>query len=150
MGQKLMSFVDDLSADGDKNIVFKMNTPTGLIELALSKPSSNVPFMMPARIAATPGSEQISEYIGSGPFKLVTEEWEPGTRVVYAKFDEYVPRSDPTSGFAGAKIAKVDRVEWTPNRDIQQAGNSLNAGEIDIIESLVPDLHPLVHDAGKA
>ncbi|MCP3970469.1 MAG: ABC transporter substrate-binding protein [Rhodobacteraceae bacterium] len=150
MGQKLMSFVDDLSADGDKNIVFKMNTPTGLIELALSKPSSNVPFMMPARIAATPGSEQISEYIGSGPFKLVTEEWEPGTRVVYAKFDEYVPRSDPTSGFAGAKIAKVDRVEWTPNRDIQQAVNSLNAGEIDIIESLVPDLHPLVHDAGKA
>ena len=27
MGQKLMSFVEDLSADGDKNIVFKMSIP---------------------------------------------------------------------------------------------------------------------------
>lgn len=150
MGQKLMQFVDDLSASGDKDIVFSMNTPTGLVELALSKPSSNVPFMMPARIAATPGSEQISEYIGSGPFKMKLDEWEPGVKVVYEKFDEYVPRSEPTSGFAGAKIAKVDRVEWTPNRDIQQAINALNAGEVDIIESVPPDLIPLIKDAGKA
>ena len=150
MGQKLMEFVDDLSADGDKNIVFKLNAPTGLIELALSKPSSNVPFMMPARIAATPGSEQISEYIGSGPYMMNMDEWEPGVKVVYEKFDDYVPRDEPASAFAGGKIAKVDRVVWTPNRDIQQAVNALNAGEVDIIESLPPDLHPLIHDAGKA
>lgn len=150
MGQKLMEFVNSLEADGDKNIVFNLNTPTGLIELALSKPSSNVPFMMPARIAATPGDEQISEYVGSGPFMFNNEAWEPGTKVVYDKFDAYVPRSEAPSAFAGAKVAKVDRVEWTPNRDIQQAVNSLNAGEIDIIESLPPDLHPLIHEAGKA
>ena len=65
MGQKMMTFVDSLDAADDKTMVFKLNTPTGLIELALAKPSSNVPFMMPARIAATPGSEQISEYVGS-------------------------------------------------------------------------------------
>ena len=35
------------------------------------------------------------------------------------KFDDYVPRSEPASAFAGAKEAKVDRVIWTPNRDIQ-------------------------------
>lgn len=147
MGQKLMQFVETLEADGDKNIVFKMNTPTGLVELALSKPSSNVPFMMPARVAATPSSEQISEYIGSGPFMLKADEWEPGVKIVYEKFAGYVPRSDATSGFAGAKVAKVDRVEWTPNRDIQQAVNALNAGEVDIIESLPPDLIPLLENA---
>ncbi len=150
MGQKLMSFTESLVADGDKNIVFKLSVPTGLVELALSKPSSNVPFMMPARIAATPGSEQIEEYIGSGPYKMNMEEWEPGVKVVYDKFDAYVPRSEPASGFAGGKIAKVDRVTWTPNRDIQQAINSLNAGEVDIIESVPADLIPLVKAGGEA
>lgn len=149
MGQKMMTFVDSLEAADDKTMVFTLNTPTGLVELALAKPSSNVPFMMPARIAATPGSEQISEYIGSGPFMMNMDEWEPGVRVVYEKFDGYVPRSEPTDGFSGAKVAKVDRVIWTPNRDIQSAINALNAGEIDIIESTPPDLLPLVEAGGE-
>ena len=150
MGQKMMTFVDSLEATDDKTMVFTLNAPTGLIELALAKPSSNVPFMMPARIAATPGDEQIAEYIGSGPFSFNNEEWEPGVKVVYEKFDDYVPRSEATNGFAGAKIAKVDRVIWTPNRDIQQAINALNAGEVDIIESTPPDLLPLVAEGGQA
>jgi peptide/nickel transport system substrate-binding protein len=150
MGQKMMTFVDGLEASDNKTIVFSLNSPTGLIELALAKPSSNVPFMMPARIAATPSSEQISEYIGSGPFMMNMDEWEPGVKVVYEKFDDYVPRSEPTDGLAGAKIAKVDRVIWTPNRDIQQAINALNAGEVDLIESVPPDVLPLVEDAGQA
>lgn len=150
MGQKMMGFVDTLEATGDSEITFSLNSPTGLVELALAKPSSNVPFIMPARIAATPGSEQISEYIGSGPFMLNVDEWEPGTKVVYEKFDDYVPRDEPSNGFAGGKIAKVDRVEWTPIRDMQQAVNALNAGEIDIIESVPADLLPLITDAGEA
>lgn len=150
MGQKMMQFVDSLEATDDKTMVFTLNTPTGLIELALAKPSSNVPFMMPARIAATPGSEQITEYIGSGPFMFNNDEWEPGTKVVYEKFDDYVPRSEPTNGLAGAKVAKVDRVEWTPIRDIQQAVNAITAGEVDIIESVPPDLLPILEQGGEA
>ena len=42
--------------------------------------------MMPARIAATlRADEQISEYIGSGPFMMNMDEWEPGVKVVYEK-----------------------------------------------------------------
>jgi peptide/nickel transport system substrate-binding protein len=149
MGQKMMTFVDSLEATDAKTMTFKLNAATSLIELALAKPSSNVPFMMPARIAATPGGEQIEEYIGSGPFMFNNEEWEPGTKVVYEKFDGYVPRSEPTDGFAGAKEAKVDRVEWTPIRDMQQAVNALIAGEIDLIESVPPDLLPILEKSGE-
>lgn len=144
MGQKMMSFVDSVEATDAKTITFKLNSPTGLVTLALAKPSSNVPFMMPARVAATPASEQISEFIGSGPFVFKQDEWEPGARVVYEKFDDYVPRSEPASSLAGGKIAKVDRVEWIPIRDQQQAVNALKAGEIDYIEGLPHDLLPLV------
>lgn len=146
MGQKMMSFVDSLEATDAKTITFKLNAPTGLVTLALAKPSSNVPFMMPARVAATPGSEQISDYTGSGPFVFRQDLWEPGTKIVYDKFDGYVPRSEPASGLAGGKIAKVDRVEWLPIRDQQQAVNALKAGEIDYIEAVSHDLLPLVKD----
>jgi len=147
MGQTMLGFVDSLTAVDAKTFEFKLNAPTGLVELALAKPSSNVPFIMPARVAATPGSEQISDYTGSGPFMFNADAWEPGTKVVYEKFDDYVPRSEPTDGFAGAKIVKVDRVEWTPIRDMQQGVNALIAGEIDIIESIPSDLLPLVEQS---
>ena len=149
MGQKMMAFVDSLEATDAKTVTFNLNTATGLVELALAKPSSNVPFIMPARIAATPGSEQITEYVGSGPYMFNNDEWEPGTKVVYEKFDDYVPRSEAPNGLAGGKEAKVDRVEWTPIRDMQQAVNALIAGEIDIIESVPPDLLPILEEAGQ-
>lgn len=146
MGQKMMSFVSSLEAVDAKTIKFTLNAPTGLVTLALAKPSSNVPFMMPERVAMTPASEQISDYTGSGPFVFRQDLWEPGTKIVYEKFDGYVPRSEPASGLAGGKIAKVDRVEWLPIRDQQQAVNALKAGEIDYIEAVSHDLLPLVKD----
>ena len=51
-----------------------LNEPTGLVVQALGKPSSNVPFIMPARIAATPPGEQITEYVGSGPYVFLKDE----------------------------------------------------------------------------
>ncbi len=144
MGQKLMSFIESLTAKDEKTIEIKLKSPTGLVTLALGKPSSNVPFMMPKRVAETPPSEQIKEFTGSGPFVFVEEEWKPGSKIVYKKFDKYVPRSEPASGLAGGKVAKVDRVEWIPIRDHQQAVNALIAGEVDYLESPPHDLHPLM------
>jgi peptide/nickel transport system substrate-binding protein len=53
-----------------------LKEPSGLVLEALAKPSSNVPFILPARVAATPPDEQIKETIGSGPFMFVKEEWQ--------------------------------------------------------------------------
>ena len=144
MGQKLMSFVKGMEVKDDKTFVISLKAPTGLVTLALGKPSSNVPFMMPKRVAETPSSEQIKDFTGSGPFVFVQEEWKPGSKIVYKKFDKYKPRSEPASGLAGGKVVHVDRVEWVPIRDHQQAVNALLAGEIDYIESPPHDLHPLM------
>ena len=66
---------------------------------------------MPARIAATSENEPIKDTIGSGPFKFVKDEWQPGNRVVYVKNADYVPRNEKPSGAAGGKRPLVDRVE---------------------------------------
>ena len=90
--------------------------------------------MMPKRIAETPASEQISEYVGSGPFVFARDEWEPGNKAVFTRFEDYQPRSEPPSWAAGGKEAKVDRVEWVWIPDMQTAVNALINGEIDVIE----------------
>jgi peptide/nickel transport system substrate-binding protein len=142
-GQKLMTFVDGLTVKDDKTFIMKLKSPTGLVLLGLGKPSSNVPFMMPKRVAETDPNTQISDFTGSGPFVFKREEWKPGDKTVYVKFDKYKPRSEPASGFAGGKVVNVDRVEWRAISDHQQAINALLAGEIDFIEAPPHDLLPL-------
>ena len=142
-GQKLMTFVDGLEVKDAKTFVMKLKSPTGLVLLGLGKPSSNVPFMMPKRVAETDPNTQISDFTGSGPFVFKRDEWKPGDKTVYIRNDKYKPRSEPASGFAGGKIVKVDRVEWRAISDHQQAVNALLAGEIDFIEQPPHDLLPL-------
>lgn len=144
MGQKMMSFVAEMSATGDNSFQFKLNEPTGLIIQALGKPSSNVPFIMPARIAATPPGEQITEYVGSGPYVFLQDEWKPGDKAEFAKFEGYVPRDEPGDGLAGGKQVHVDKVVWKVIRDQQTKMNALSKGEIDVIESPAHDLLPLM------
>jgi peptide/nickel transport system substrate-binding protein len=146
MGQLMMSFVDSMKAIDDKTFELRLKEPYGLVLLSLAKPSSNVPFMMPKRIAETPASEQISEYIGSGPFVFEQDEWAPGNKAVFTRFEDYVPRDEPPSWAAGGKIAKVDRVEWLWIPDIQTAVNALLNGEIDYIESPPHDLLPILQE----
>jgi peptide/nickel transport system substrate-binding protein len=144
LGQKVMSFIDQMTPQGPKTFTIKLKEPTGLLIFALGKPSSNVPFMMPKRVADTDPNTQISDFTGSGPFVFKTDEWKPGDKAVYVKFDKYKPRSEPASGLAGGKVAKVDRVEWLAISDQQQAVNALLAGEIDYIEAPSHDLLPLL------
>jgi peptide/nickel transport system substrate-binding protein len=143
-GQKMMSFVTSIDVVDAKTFVMRLKEPTGLVLTALGKPSSNVPFMMPKRVAETDPNTQISDFTGSGPFVFKRVEWRPGDRTVYVKFDNYKPRAEPASGLAGGKAAKVDRVEWRAISDHQQAINALLAGEIDYIEEPKHDLFPIL------
>ncbi|MGE0723236.1 MAG: ABC transporter substrate-binding protein [Alphaproteobacteria bacterium] len=147
MGQTLMAFVAVMKADGASGFSIVLKEPYGLVLLSLAKPSSNVPFIMPKRIADTSASEQIKEYVGSGPFKFKTDEWKPGDKSVFVKNTDYVPRKEPASWASGGKVAKVDRVEWISMPDHQTAVNAITAGEVDILESPPHDLYPVLEQA---
>src|SRR6476469_8946366 len=142
MGQKLMDFTASLEATDAKTITLKLKEPYGLVLESLGKPSSLVPFMMPKRLAETPGDKAIPEQVGSGPFRFVQAEFQPGVRAVYEKNKDYVPRKEPASWTAGGKVVKVDRVEWITMPDAQTAVNSLQSGDIDFIENPPFDLLP--------
>jgi len=122
--------------------VLQLNQPFGLVLEALGKPSSNVLFIMPRRIADTPGDTQIKEIIGSGPHLFVPDQFRPGEKVVFLKNKNYQPRSDPPSGTAGGKHVYVDRVEWLIIRDPQTQLNAILNGEADLLEQPAFEQYP--------
>src|SRR3954471_22376938 len=144
MGQKLMDFTASLEASDAKTITLTLKEPYGLVLEAIAKPSSLVPFMMPKRLAETPHTQQIKEQVGSGPFKFVAAEFQPGVKAVYEKNQDYLPRKEAPSWTAGGKVVKVDRVEWITMPDPQTAVNALQSGDIDFLEITPFDLVPVL------
>jgi len=144
MGRALMSYTAALEAVDAKSFKLVLKQPVGFVIEALAKIDSNVPFMMPERIAKTDPNTQITEMIGSGPFRFVGSEWVPGSKVVYEKFTDYVPRREPASQAAGGKVVYVDRVEsiYIPDHGVAMA--ALASGELDLHESPATDLLAMV------
>src|SRR5215211_7080584 len=144
MGQKLMDFTASIEPIDAKTFALKLKEPYGLVLESIGKPSSYTPFMMPKRLAETPAGQQIKEQVGSGPFKFVQAEFQPGVKAVYEKNADYVPRTEPSSWTAGAKVVKVDRVEWITMADAQTAVNALQSGDIDFMENPSFDILPVL------
>ena len=137
MGSALFQFVQRMDSPAPDTFRIFLGEACGFMLEALGKPSSNVPFIMPKRIADTDPFKQIEEYVGSGPYIFKADEFKPGDKAVYLKNTKYVPRSEAPSGTTGGKRVYVDRVEWNlALRDTQAQVSALQKGEVDIIESL--------------
>src|SRR3954466_4584973 len=92
MGIQLMSFVERMDSPTPTSFRIFLREACGFVLEALGKPSSNVPFIMPKRVADTPADKQIEDATGSGPYVFVKEEFKPGDRAVYLRNTKYVPR----------------------------------------------------------
>ena len=144
LGMKLMALTDSLTALSDRVLEFRLKRPFGLLPTALSKPGTFVPFIMPRRIAEIASTGKLTEMIGSGPFRYQADERVVGSRVVYRKFEGYVPRQEPGNWHAGGKVAHFPRVVWHVIPDPSTAAASLTKHEIDWWGDLPPDLAPLL------
>ena len=140
MGARLMKSTDKLEAVDASTFTFKLNRPYGLLIETLGKQGSPLPFIMPKRIASVPPSQAITEAIGSGPYKFVAADFQPGVKATYLKNTEYVPRKEQPSAFAGGKVAMADRIEVVSIPDVQTAVQALRTGEVDFVEDVQPDL----------
>ena len=145
MGQKLLEFTQSLAAVDDRTFTLTLTEPYGLVLESLGKLSSNVPFMMPERLATTDAFTQVTEPIGSGPFVFVKDEWIPGSKVVYVRNPDYVPRAGAAEfrrrGQAGARGSSGVACTSPTRRPHKRP---LAAGEVDYYERPPVDLLPLM------
>ena len=143
-GQTLAAFVTGYTADDARTFSIQLKQPFPLLPAALGKLSSNVPFIMPERIARQDASKPISDATGSGPWRFELKEWVPGQNAIYTRFPGYKPREEAPSWAAGGKVAKIDRIEWLAITEPAAAVGAMTQGEVDWYEQPPIDLVPLL------
>ncbi len=135
LGRRLIAATKEMRQVDDKTFVLELARPFGLVLDALGKPSVQVPFIMPARIASvTPPLTPVKEIVGSGPFLFIKEEWVPGERATFRRNPAYVPRDEPADGLAGGKVVKVERAELLTMPELATRAAALQANEVDYLE----------------
>ena len=144
-GLRLSAFVQGFEPVDARTFRLQLKEPYGQLLDVLSKPSLAPLFMMPKKLAETSPATPIpaDQVIGSGPFIFKRDEWKPGEKVVYVRNPKYKARAEPPSGFAGGKVATLERVEWIVMPDPQTALSAIARGEVDMVEMLAGDLIPL-------
>ena len=144
-GQTVLAYTDELSAADDKTIVFKLKQPLALLPDMLGKVGGNICAIMPERLANTDPFTQLTEMVGSGPFKFIASERMVGSLIAYEKFADYVPRESGTPSWtSGPKRAFIDRVEWHPIPDLATAAAAMQSKEMDWWETVSADMMPLL------
>lgn len=142
-GQALAAAANEIVATGDRTFEIRLKQPFPLVADALARPMAYMCPVMPERLANTDPFTAIKEVIGSGPYKYVQSERVPGSRIVYERFADYVPRKDGTPQYtSGPKIAHFDRIEWSIIQDSATAAAALERGEIDWLQKPNVDLLP--------
>ena len=126
-GQALMSRTDELTAPSDKVIRFRLNKP---FAAAAERAGRGLLRDHAGTAGQTDPMKQVTEAIGSGPFKFVAI----GTHFrlsawCSSRMTAYVPRKDGVPSFnAGPKIVYIDRVVWNFIQDPATASAALDAG----------------------
>ncbi|MEJ0020205.1 MAG: ABC transporter substrate-binding protein [Acetobacteraceae bacterium] len=139
-GGVLRAATDEVSAPSDTVIRFRLKKPFPLLADALAV-TSNMCAIMPERLAQTDAMKQVTDMVGSGPYRFIAAERVTGSRVAYERFAGYVPRdSGPAEMTAGPKVAQFDRVEWTVVPDPATKAAAMRAGEFDWWENPTIDL----------
>jgi peptide/nickel transport system substrate-binding protein len=142
MGQTVRAIQQELVAVDDRQFRWVLRKPFPKLLLALGKTNTPMCFIMPERIARTDSFQQIGEYVGSGPMRFVRNEWVPGAKAVFQRFEGYQPREGAGTWLAGPKRMMVDRVEWAVMPDPATASAALQNGEVDWWENPLTDLVP--------
>ncbi|MDU9004545.1 ABC transporter substrate-binding protein [Sedimentitalea todarodis] len=143
-GQALNAATESFGHADDKTIVIKLTRPFGPLLNAIGKPHSRPAMMMPERLAKTDPQTQITEMVGSGPYRFLADEYVSGDRVIYERFADYVPREGAAEWTSGGKQVNFDRLEWQIIPDAATAIAAIQAGEVDWLGAVLTDLQPIL------
>ncbi|MGE0420215.1 MAG: ABC transporter substrate-binding protein [Acetobacteraceae bacterium] len=144
-GQFLAKYTAAVEAVDPKTFRIVLKQPFGMVLESLGNPSTA--FIMPERVASVPPTEQITASVGSGPFRMLRDEWRPGNKAVFVKNEAYRPRAEKPDYLSGGKIPKLDRIEWMYIPDANTTLNALLNGEIDYFEAPPLDFVRLLRDS---
>lgn len=128
-GKGLAKSLASLTAKGPSTVEIVLNKvePSLLAHLAL--PSGFAAIMAKETIAT-----QLTEFVGTGPYKF--RERRPDQFVVLVKHENYASRSEPASGYAGKREAKIDELRFIPVPNANTRLEGVIAGQYQFSDQL--------------
>ncbi len=148
VGAQLKARTASMQIVDDRTFKLVLNAPFGLVEFALGGGGAPIAGIMRYADATRPNNVPLTNPVGSGPFIYNASMRESGHRVVFDRNPDYPARSEPPDGAAGARVVKVDRVQFDILPDPTTAANAMATGEEDFWDTVTPDLVPFLKDHG--
>ena len=90
----------------DRTFTLRLKEPFHYVEFLLCGSNGVVGGIMREKEALTDPFTPVKARIGSGPFRFITNEYQPGARLVYDTVRRTTSRARAASGFAGGKVRK--------------------------------------------
>jgi len=128
--------LNSVTLKDEMTFVWDFHTTYGLLPYNLASMNLYPPIQPEAAVLAA-GNEPITDYVGSGPFKLI--KWDPGASIKMERFEEYKPRRGRPDGHAGGKKAFVDLLTWLEIPDASTRIVMLEAGQVDFVQTAPQD-----------
>jgi len=135
-GKAIWKNVEAVEAKGPATVEIRLKDVSPGLLTALAVPD-NAAVIYPEEVIKAAGDGQLKEFIGTGPFRFV--EHRPDRHIKLARFDGYVPRSEPASGLSGARIAHVDELYFLPVPDYATRQAGITTGEYQYIQQVKGD-----------
>ena len=128
VGKEVLS----LQAKSALSVEFKLKAPYAPLLAQLALPSGMAVIMAKETIAP-----QVSEFVGTGPYKL--KERKPDQYTVLVRHDNYSARKEPPSGYAGRREAVLDELRFVPVPNANTRVEGVLSGQFQYADLLPVD-----------
>lgn len=134
-GKLVKESLVSLTQEGPYTVRLELSKPFAPL-LALLANSAAGAIIMPEENQA----EELAQYIGSGPYKV--QEWAHDQYLQLVRFEEYKPRDEAPSGYAGGRHAYLDEIRFVPVPDPNTRVEAAIAGQFDYVDSVPVEMRP--------
>ena len=138
LGLAVQNFLDEIVEVDPYTVEIKLSAPLVPLPSLLARQQQGLS-IHPRSIMEAAASEPLTDeqYIGTGPYKFVERQADRFT--LLDRFDDYVGLDSEPSGYAGAKPAFLDELEFIPVPEEAARVAGLQSGEYHYLEEIIPD-----------
>ena len=138
-GKALFAQVAEWKAVDKYTAEMKLKEKSAIVLISLAVPN-NFGAIYPKEIAEKfPPEIKVTEYVGTGPFKLA--EWKPDQYIRMVRFDDYKARNEKPNGYGGGKTAHLDEIRWIPVPEVATRVAQVETGELEFADDLNLDAY---------
>lgn len=126
--------IEAIETPDSHTVVFRLDRPSGLFLAQLASIQCPSAVLHPTSVD---GQGRWRTPVGTGPYEI--GEWKRGQYVELVRFEGYVPRKEPRSGYAGARVPSMERLRFVVVPEAVAAVAALRAGSVDVVENVSVD-----------